>query len=136
MYRYAGGATNLDPRQRALAVNELTKTQPRSVRSGQLVHDVRRKALPAKDPAERALRHGSANDRADDPRQQAQEQSSDEECDSDAAKNALQSSSFSLPMKLPMLIPLPPISSRRLIIYPLAMSIASSGGIPASMSFL
>jgi len=136
VYRYAGGPTNLGDLWRTLAANELTKTQPRSVRFGQLVHNVRRETLSAKGPAERALRQSSAKDRADDPRQQAQEQSPDEECDSDAAKNALQSSSFSLPMKLPMLIPLPPMSSRRLIMYPLAMSIASSEGIPASMSFL
>jgi len=65
-------------------------------------------------------------------------QTRDEESDRQAFREPFQSSSpsFSRPIHPPRSNPLLPIRSRRLIMYPLAMSSASSFGIPASTSLV
>ena len=118
--------------------NEIQEPHARTVHIRQFVHFRRSEPPSAELTAEQPSRSPIPEQGSEQPCSQRHHQPGNQTRNTKDVDRTLQSSSRSLPlsMKLPMLIPLLPMSSRRLIMYPFAMSIASSDGMPASTSFL
>ena len=120
------------------APNEVSKTDSRLVVGRECLHLGVGQPPSAQCASERAPGAPLVEEDPQQAKREGRDQSDNEKNDAEDRNHPLQSSSRSpcRSMKLPMLIPLLPISSRKLIMYPFAMSIASSLGIPASTSFV